>query len=324
MRLVKVKTPGGRSDPVVQIAFKVGISQVITYQQQVRRPHQYSIQDVVEVETATPTAKTFIDTLMCAPFFDPTEYSISVRQPRSIIGREKLAKLTRPLVEPTIDILAELWQFSHVTVGFVGRVFSAGLLLAYGMIENALLIMIAGLLFMPLLPLMLAVGFGLWTKQWRLAGQGVLALATGTVLAIAAGAVVAFMTGPPLQYSMFSLPLSSFLISLVVGMAAGLATADNAGRREMVGLAATAQVTILPVWLGIALVFDFPTLDRELLFERGMIFLMNVSTIIAASSGTYALLGASAETLRCLKADTASKPAQPEVESLIERKRHSH
>jgi hypothetical protein len=44
-------------------------------------------------------------------------------------------------------------------------------LLAYGLVESKLLFMIAGLLFIPLSPLMLSIGFGLWTKQWRLARQ---------------------------------------------------------------------------------------------------------------------------------------------------------
>lgn len=75
---------------------------------------------------------------MAAPFFDAEKYSIHVRQPRSIVSREKPPELTRPLVEPTIDIFEELWQFSHVTFGFVGRVLIAAMLLAYGMIQQQL------------------------------------------------------------------------------------------------------------------------------------------------------------------------------------------
>jgi len=42
-------------------------------------------------------------------------------------------------------------------------------------------------------------------------------------------------------------------MSLALGVAAGLATSDDVGRRELFGLAAATQVAILPVWFGIAL-----------------------------------------------------------------------
>lgn len=307
MRLVRVKAPEGKSDEVARLAFEVGISQVTVHQQQVYRADQSrEPRDVVDVETATPTAKAFIDRVMTAPFFDPQEYTIAVRQPRSIVSREKPRKVTWPLVEPTTDIFEELWQFSHVTFGFTGRILIASLLLAYGLIEYKLLIIIAGLLFMPLLPLMLAVGFGLWTREWRLAAQGAFALAVATALALAGGAAVALMTGPPLRYNEFnSLPVS-FLISLAVGIAAGLANGDDVGRREMIGLAATAQIAILPVWFGISLVFGFPQMDTATPTQRALSLLVNVGTIVVAAFCTYALLGMRGAAVRSFTAGTSS------------------
>lgn len=176
MRLVKVNAPEGSGEKVAQVAFDVGISQVTTDRLEVRHADGeretkdvIDVQDVQDVQTATLTAKAFLDALMAAPFFDAEKYSINVRQPRSLVSREKPPRLTWPVVEPTVDIFEELWQFSLVTYGFVGRVFIAAMLLAYGMIQQQLLIMLGGLLFLPLLPLLLAIGFGLWTRQWRLA-----------------------------------------------------------------------------------------------------------------------------------------------------------
>jgi len=71
------------------------------------------------------------------------------------------------------------------------------------------------------------------------------------------------MTNPPLQYNEHNSLVVGFLISLAVGIAAGLASADDVGRREMIGLAATAQMAILPVWFGISLVFGFPAADTS-------------------------------------------------------------
>jgi hypothetical protein len=172
------------------------------------------------------------------------------------------------------------------------------MLLAYGMIQSQLLIMLGGLLFLPLLPLLLAMGFGLWTRQWRLAGQGFFAFLVGISLLVAGGAIVALLTTPPLQYNQHNPTIVGFLISLGVGVAAGLATADDVGRREMIGLAATAQMAILPVWFGINFVFGFPPLDSTPPAHRALTFLLNAVTIIIAALCTYALLGMRGESLR--------------------------
>src|SRR5439155_4657848 len=124
-------------------------------------------------------------------------------------------------------------------------------------VEYRLLFMIGGLLFIPLLPLLLSVGFGLWTQQWRLAGQGLFSLAIAICLLIMGGVLVALFTNPPVQYSDFNSLGTGFVFSLAVGIAAGLATADDVGRREMIGLAATAQIAIIPAWLGLCLVLGF-------------------------------------------------------------------
>jgi hypothetical protein len=279
--------PQGRGRDVAQIAFDVGIHRVALHQQQIlKKNEQDEIKDVIDVETATPTAKVFTDALMRTAFFDPKDYSIIVRQPRSLVSRERPPNLTIPLVEPTLDIFEELWQFSHVTFGFIGRIFIASLFLAYGIIEAKSLLIIAGLLFLPVLPPILAIGFGIWTKEWRLALQGLFALLVASGLGVLAGILTALVTSPPIKFNESNPLLISLLISLGVGIAAGLATADDVGRREMIGLAATAQVAILPVWFGVCFIFGFPNSP----IERGVTFLVNVFTIILASFATYGFL----------------------------------
>jgi hypothetical protein len=191
MRLVKIQAPAGQGEAVARIAFGVGIGQVTVRQEQVQRPGQApEARDVVDAEVATPTAKAFIDAVAAAPFYDPEAFAITVRQPRSITSRERPASITWPLAAPTPDLLEELWQFSHVTVGFVGRVFLAALLLAYGLIENQMLTIIGGLLFLPVLPQLLAIAFGVKAREWHLARQGLLALVASLLLTALAGAPV--------------------------------------------------------------------------------------------------------------------------------------
>jgi hypothetical protein len=157
-------------------------------------------------------------------------------------------------------------------------------------------LMIAGLLFLPYHHQMLAIGLGLWTREWRLTGQGAWALLATTALIIAAGAFTAWLTEPPLRFDQFGSPATGFLIALIVGIAAGLASADDAGRRELIGLAATAHITVLPAWLGIALVFGL--LEAKTIEERLLSFGISVGTLTIASAGTFALLGMSGDGLR--------------------------
>lgn len=299
MRQVTVTAPEGKGADVARIAFAAGISDVSFHVvQSLSADGSRTTKDQIEAETGTALAKSFVDELTIAPFFDREHYSIAVRQPRSIISGEGLRSLTRPLVEPSTDLFQELWQFSQVTYGFIGRIYLGAVLLAFGLIDDRLLFIIAGLLFIPLLPLMLGMGFGLWTRQWRLVGQSVFALVVAMALLMAGGVTVALLSSPPLRYLESNSLLTGLLISLVVGVAAGLATADDVGRREMIGLAATAQVAIIPAWFGICFVFGFPALDSSRPSQRGLSLVINIFTIIIVSAATYAMLRVKGDSLR--------------------------
>ncbi|HLM02400.1 MAG TPA: hypothetical protein VK400_15215, partial [Pyrinomonadaceae bacterium] len=185
MRLIMVNAPEGRGRDIAQIAFDAGVSKVSHRQVTSHQSDgKTETKDVVDVETSTPKAKRYIDGVLAADFYSPDDITISVRQPRAVISKDDIRDLTRPLVEPATDIFEELWQFTHITFGFVGRFFLAACLLAYGLIQQNTLLIIAGLLFLPLLPLLLSVGFGGWTKNWKLSLHGALAFLTATVLLV--------------------------------------------------------------------------------------------------------------------------------------------
>jgi hypothetical protein len=290
MRQITITAPAGSAQKIAEIAFRSGIARVAVSERRVLEVSgSASVKDCLDLDVSTPLAKTFLDRLTSQPFFTRDEYSIAIRQPRALISREAISDLTVPVVEPTIDVFEELWQFSQVTHGFVGRILIGGLLLAYGLADFKLLFMIAGLLFIPLLPLMLSIGFGIWTQQWRLAIQGVVALVVALLLLVGAGVIVGLMTSPPVRYSEFNSLLTGLLVSIAVGVAAGLATADDVGRREMIGLAATAQVAIVPAWLGLCLMLGFP-LEASPLSRPFWGLVVNVVAIVIASLTTYALI----------------------------------
>ena len=308
MRQITITAPEGSGSQVAQIAFAVGVQEVsVSAKRVLNASGTESIKDSIEMDVGTPLAKAFLDEFTSAPFFSVEKFSVAVRQPRALISREKLSRLMRPLVEPSVDIFEELWQFSQVTYGFVGRILIGGLLLAYGLVEYKLLFMIAGLLFIPLLPLMLSVGFGLWTRRWRLVVQGLSSLAVATLLLVLGGVIVGLLTSPPVQYSEFNSLKTGLLVSLIVGIAAGLATADDVGRREMIGLAATAQIAIVPAWCGLCLVLGFPAAAAMTTSRLILGLVVNIGAIVIAALGTYAAMRIKGSSLSFFKTDRAKK-----------------
>ena len=293
MREVRVTVEPAMAASVAKIAHDAGVEQATVYQVYVHGPD--APKAVVSVETSTPAAKRFIDALSEAPFFDPRKHTFTSRDLRAVVSSEPITSVTMPIVEPSVDVDAELWQASHVTPSYVGRTFAAALLLSYGMIHNSLLIMIAGLLFTPFMAHALSVGFGAWTRDFRLAIQGVFALAVGAAITLGAGAAIAGMTDAPLRFDGFRSLEVIFLISAVVGVAAGLATADDAGRRPLLGLAAAAQFAIYPAWFGIMLVRGFD--DPHTAWMRLLSVSVNTATIVLVATCTYAALGMHGEKL---------------------------
>ena len=97
------------------------------------------------------------------------------------------------------------------------------------------------------------------------------------------------MLGGPLQFDGFKSPVLSLMMSLVIGAAAGLSTADDAGRRYLIGVAAAAQSGIFAVWAGFALVLGFP--DRATTIARLLTLPLNVCAIGIAACVSYALIG---------------------------------
>lgn len=142
--------------------------------------------DVVEMETATPKAKQFIEQLMTAPFYNPGSFAFTIRHPESLFAAEPPEIETQPIVRPTTDVYDELRQFTNITVSLIGRVFLSSVLLAYGMVQDFLPLIIAGLLFLPYHHHMLATGLGIVLREWRFLIQGMLALLLSTFLILLA------------------------------------------------------------------------------------------------------------------------------------------
>src|SRR5579871_1180538 len=243
---------------------------------------------VVSVETSTPNARLFVEALLSSPVLSVVEYSLTSRELRAIVDRSDLAEMTRPMSEPFPDVIQDLWQLSHVTASYVGRAVAGGILLATGIIDDNAIAIVVAALFLPFLAEVLAVSFGVWSRDRRLILRGTGALMTSTVLAFLGGLVVASIAGGRVRFAGFKSPLASFAISAVIGITAGLSNADDTGRRYLIGVAAAVQLAIFPTWLGAAAVIGLPR--RAILDERLLSFAINLVTIAATTVISYAAL----------------------------------
>ena len=291
MRLVKVRAPKTDSQKVADLAFSKGIHAVTIYETNLlHKEKPATVADIVEIETNTPKAKDFVESLMDSDFYDPNYFSFVVRHPESIFASEPPEKETYPIVRPSTDVFEEFWQFSQVTVSLVLRVLLSAILVAYGMKDGYMPLIIAGLLFLPYHHHLLGMALGGSLKDGRLFGQAVKAFLIATILIVLGGVVIGLLTHGHIKFMDFAKTpiLYSFIISLVIGAAAGFGAVDDAGRRELIGLAATAHLSVYPVWFGMKFVFGFDPADKPMEFL--LVFLMDVVTITLAALVVFSFM----------------------------------
>jgi hypothetical protein len=284
MHEVRATIPPECVPEALRVAHAAGIERVTVAEIFVHGPDAH--RRMLSVETSTPKARDFVEGFLSSPALSQAEYSLTSRELRSILDEEPVAALTRPMSEPFPDIIQDLWQLSHLTASYIGRAAAAAILLATGVIEDNPIAIVVAALFLPFLSQVLAISLGVWSRDRRLIWQGLRALLASTAIALAAGAAVGWVQGGPIRFASFKGALSSFAISAVIGTAAGLSSADDAGRRYLIGVAAAVQFAIFPVWLGAALVIGLPA--SEILEQRLYAFLVNLATISASALLAYA------------------------------------
>jgi hypothetical protein len=290
MRLVKVSVPQGQGVEIAEIAFRAGVASVShSLETSWRADGQRQVKDVVNARTSTPVARRFLDSLRDTHWGTDPSCIITVRQPQSIGSAQSMSTLTRPMGVPTHDLRAELWQFSHITPSFVGRIVCATLLLADGLARNEILTILGGLLFMPLLPTLMAISLGALCRDGGLVRHGLRAWLTALALIIATSTAYARLAGPPLLYPEHSHWPGSLMLSALVGLAAALADVDDAGKKEMLGLAATSQLAVLATWSSLAYSMGAAP-PLACLWKLGGV-LLNASAIVLTSCLCYHLVG---------------------------------
>jgi hypothetical protein len=293
MKLIKLKVPEGKGAQVARIALEAGISQVGVYPQDVHtKGGKVERREVVDIETATPLAKRFMDALTASPVYDARTMGYSLRDARAIVSsKDDVSRITVPVAEPAVDVYETLWPFSHITPSFVGRVVVAALLLSYGLVHDRTLSIAAGLLFMPALPVLLGIAFGGVTASWKLAGRAALAMAAALALTVATGYVVGTMaSGSQIEFKDFTPMMPSLALSVAIGIAGALATTDDVGWRELIGLATASQFSLIPAWFGAALAKGFGEGGTPAAVQRLESFGLNTVAMVLVAGAVYAAL----------------------------------
>lgn len=246
----------------------------------------------------TVTRRTVLDLVLPAPAtrgllaaladLPPGAWTLTSTHPRAIVSHRDDTGETPPYPLPAREIALDLWAFSHVTPGLVIRVTLAAILVAQGMLDGNLPVMIAGLLFLPYHHALIAIAFAAVNRQPRLLLHGATVFALTTLLIAATGTLTALAaSGPPVWEPPGGLP-GAIAIGAVVGAAAAVASADDAGRHELIGLAATAHLSVLPVWAGITAV----TGPAPAHAARAADFAAAVAALLLAAAAAFALTGA--------------------------------
>lgn len=286
MHEIRVTVPEGRAKDVADLAHGVGIKQVSIYPVFAHGPNERK--EVVSAEISTPKARHLADAVLTAPWFNSAECTLTSRELRAIVTDDRARDITRPMVEPPINVFEDLWQLNNLTPSYFARAFAGAILLSYGMLQNNPITIVVAALFLPFLSQVLAISFGAWSGDWSLARQGCKALTVSTAASVFAGAAVSFLHGGPMLFSHFTSPLPSFALSAVIGLASGPITADDAGRRYFIGVAAAVQYGIFPAWFGYCLLRGFPPMNVTA--QRIGSFAINVSTIAVGGLLGYLLL----------------------------------
>jgi hypothetical protein len=286
MHEVRVALPPECVVEAVRLANSVGIERVTVTDAFIHGPETEA--RVISVDTSTPKARAFIQEFLDSPVLSQARSTLTSREIRALISDSPPSDLTNPMSEPFPDVIQDLSQLSTLTASYWGRAMAGAILLAIGVLRNDPIAIVVAALFLPFLSQVLAISFGAWSNDWKLARQGTLAVLASTITALLAGVLVAKIEGGPVLFSTFKGPLASFAISAVIGITAGLSCADDAGRRYLIGVAGAVQFAVFPVWLGLATVIGLP--EKEVIAERLLSFGINLITLSATAALAYAAL----------------------------------
>jgi hypothetical protein len=171
---------------------------------------------VISVETSTPKARAFIEESLDSPALSKVGSTLTSRELRAVISDSPPADLTNPMSEPFPDVIQDLSQLSTLTASYLGRAMAGAILLATGVLRNDPIAIVVAALFLPFLSQVLAISFGVWSGDWKLARQGTVAVMASTIAAVLGRRYLIGVAGA-VQFAVFPVWLGLALVSGLPG-----------------------------------------------------------------------------------------------------------
>jgi hypothetical protein len=157
--------------------------------------------------------------------------------------------------------------------------------------ESNMILMVGGMLFTVFSPPLMAIGLGASLKEGQIARQGLKAFFAANLITIMGAAGLAFCLRRPLRWDDFGSLWGNLFISITAAVVGATADADDAGRRQLIAIAAAFPYSRFPPWIGMCLVQGFPA--AHVTFERLGIFAGNIAAMIISAGIVYRCIGAS-------------------------------
>jgi hypothetical protein len=286
MRELKISAPPEASARILQIAQEQGVQEI-----SVNLVHdaQGNQKDQIKLKTSTPQAHQVLQRLRTDAQLPLSKIKISSHQLNALISDSDLKTLTRPFCMPPDDVIQDFWQTTHITLSFLCRVLISAMLLSYAMLEDRFVLMIGAMLFTVFSPCLMGWGLGFATRDSSLIRQAAVAFLIANSVSIGAAAVIAILHHGPLLWNDFGTLGGNLFVAAASTIVGAVSDADDAGRRQLIAIAAAFPYARFPPWVGICLVKGFPE-SSVVLYRLGMFGASCVVMVVLAAM-TYALLG---------------------------------
>lgn len=286
MRELKIVMKRGDGPKVAKTVLEQGVKEAAVYSVFMHGPNEE--RDLVAIQCSTPQSRRVISAVMNLPEFDLSFCSIASDGERAVLSSRPLQQTTKPMLQPSVDITADIWQHTHITPSFIARTLTSALLVALGMVKDQTIIIVAALLFKPFFHQIMGIGLGLVSRDFALSRRAAQAIALSLFITIASGYLVGLALEEPLRFNEFNSPFTSFLISLAIGVTGAVAVADDVGRHQLLAFAAAVQYGVLAVWFGLTLAIGIPNVSD--FFRNVLTFGINFFTIVTSATAVLALL----------------------------------
>lgn len=189
------------------------------------------------------------------------------------------------------DFCEEIIESSAPRSDYYFLVILSTLIVAFGLVNNNMILVIGGMLVTPLLSPILAISLGIVITNLKVTLRSIRIFVISFLLAVLVSYIIGVISGSDMNHNDYVGQIMkpsavSFLVAIIAGMAASFTWAKPELNKTLPGVAIT--VTLIPPMtaLGIALADK----DKEIFMDALNVIMLNVAGILLASSLIFLLM----------------------------------